>query len=124
MDSKFVKTSLVGLTFKHAYVAHAKGNWGPELKDGDYLQHPLIASVDGKYLVCDTDFLERGEEFKIVVPVKGEDEAKRIYGTRISQGAHVNTRFDFDENHNTLWLLASSHPVVRPGDWNQNNVNF
>ena len=124
MDSKFVQISSVGLDGKDAYVAHAKGNWGPELENSDHVRHPLNVSKDGKYLICSTYFLEPGEEFKIVVPVEGEGEAKKIYGTRISNGAHVNTRFDFDANHNTLWLLASSHPVVRPGDWDQNNVNL
>lgn len=124
MDRQFVEISPVGLEGKDAYVAHAKGNWGPETEDSDHLQHPLKASENDEYLVCHTDFLERGEEFKIVVPVEDESEAKRIYGERMAQGAHVNTRFDFDAKHNTLWLLASSHSVVRPGDWDQNNVNL
>lgn len=126
MDTQSIRVSAVGLVGKKAYCAHEKGNWGPEPTGGgpgDFEQHPLTFSKDGHWLICDGHFLKTNEEFKIVVPVSGEEEAKRIYGERISKGAHVNTRFDFDANHNMLWLLAVSHPVVRPGEWNQNNVN-
>jgi hypothetical protein len=117
-----IRISAAGLHGKPAYVAHEKGNWGPESEGTNYLKHPLTLSEDGEWLVSDGDFLSEREEFKIVVPVSGEEEAKRIYGVRMAAGKHVNTRFDFDMNHNTLWLLAVSHSVVRPGEWNQNNV--
>lgn len=119
-----IRVSAVGLEDKKAYVAHAEGLWGSELEDSDYINNPLTLSEDGLHLSCDKDFLENGEEFKIVVPVEDEGEAKRIFGERMSKGVHVNTRFDFDANHNTFWLLAESHPVIRPGNWDQNNVYF
>lgn len=117
-----IRVSSVGLENKSVYVAHDKGNWGPELEGSDHQKHPLTLSDDGLFLSCDGDFLEDHEEFKIVVPVTYEAEAKQIYSKRMAKRVHVNIRFDFDSNHNTLWLLAESHPVVRPGEWNQNNV--
>jgi len=122
MSNASIRVSLAGLENKSAYIAHDKGNWGPELENSDHQKHPLALSEDGLSLFCDGDFLEDHEEFKVVVPVKDEAEAKRIYDERIAKEAHVNTRFDFDANHNTFWLLAESHPVVRPGEWNQNNI--
>ena len=122
MNSTSIRVSSVGLGNKKAYVAHDKGNWGPELENSDHQKHPLRLSEDGLILSCAGDFLEDHEEFKVVVPVTDEAEAKQIYGKRMAEGAHINTRFDFDSNHNTFWLLAESHPVVRPGEWNQNNV--
>ncbi len=127
MQASMIRVSAVGLKGLTAYVAHAKGNWGPESEGSDHLQHPLALSDDGGWLICEGSFLGHGEEFKIVVSISGgraEQKAKKIYGERTSRGAHVNTRFDFDPNHKTLWLLAESHPVVRPGEWNQNNVYF
>ncbi|MCH7597659.1 hypothetical protein IID27_01280 [Patescibacteria group bacterium] len=119
---KKIQISSGGLKNKKTYAAHAMGNWGPEQENSDHLQHPLTLSEDGLWLTCDGSFLEDHEEYKIVVPVKDGLEAKRIYGERRVQGKHVNTRFDFDTDHNTFWLLAQSHPVVRPGEWNQNNI--
>lgn len=116
-----IQLSVVGLADKKIYVAHAHGNWGPELS-GDYLKHPLHLSEDRESLEISGDFLEHGEEFKLVVPVRGKTEAKAIHRERLRAAAYVNPRFDFDAKQNTLWLLAESHPVVRPGDWNQNNL--
>ena len=119
---KQIRVGASGLRGKDAYIAHAKGNWGPEMERSDYLEHPLSLSENGFLLTCDGSFLEDREEFKIVVPVKDESEAKRIYRERMAKGVYINTRFDFDANHNTFWLLAESHPVVRPGEWDQNNI--
>lgn len=120
--TSIIRVSSVGLENKEVYIAHDKGNWGPEQEDSDYLEHPLKLSKDKLRFICDGCFLKNGEEFKIIIPVKDELEAKQIFGERMTKGAHVNTRFDFDANHNTFWLLAESHPVIRPGEWNQNNV--
>jgi len=122
MSNTSIRVSAVGLENKRVYVAHESGNWGPEKKGSDHKDHPLTLSEDGLHLISDEDFLKEGEEFKIVVPVEDEDEAKQIYDERISKGAHVNERFDFDADQKTFWLLALSHDVVRPEEWNQNNV--
>jgi len=121
-SASIIQVSSVGLENKKVYIAHENGSWGPELVSSDYKQHPLTLSNDGPYLVCDGNFLEEGEEFKIVVPVVDEKEAKKIYQERIDKGVHVNKRFDFDSEQNTFWLLAESHLVVRGEEWNQNNV--
>ncbi len=121
---KFIRVSVVGLKGKRAYVAHEVGNWGPESEKSDYLQNPLPISSDGECLTCDDCFLVPGEEFKIVVHVSGEEEARAIFKERMEAGVHVGNRFDYDEEHKTLWLLAEDYSVIRAGKWNQNNVRF
>jgi len=120
--TSIIQVSSVGLENTKVYISHEKGNWGPELINSDYEQHPMSLSADGPYLVSEGDFLENGEEFKIIVPVTDEEEARKIYKERIEKGVHVNKRFDFDSEQNTFELLAESHLVVRAEEWNQNNV--
>ncbi len=121
-STSIIQVSSVGLENKKVYISHEKGNWGPELVNSDFKQHPMSLSANGPYLVCDGDFLEDGEEFKIIVLVVNKEEAKKIYKERIDKGVHVNERFDFDSEQNSFGLLAESHSVVRGEEWNQNNV--
>jgi len=123
--TSIIQVSSVGLENKKVYIAHEKGSWGPEFVNSDYKQHHMSLSTNGPYLVCDGVFLENGEEFKIVVPVVNEEEARKVYNERISKGVHVNERFDFDDfdsEQNIFWLLAESHLVIRGEEWSQNNV--
>lgn len=109
-----------GLEERSVYVAHERGNWGPESKENDYQTHKMI--LVGSHFVLDSSFLDTDEEFKLVVPEISLDEAYGIYAVR--QGSvHVNNRMDYDQKQKAFWLLAESHPVVRPEKWNQNNVN-
>lgn len=121
MKQPLIWVSGIGLEDKKAFVAHENGNWGPENADSDYLKHPLKL-CSAMNLVCYANFLKRGEEFKIVVPVSGEKEARLIFTKRMKEDVHISERFDFDATHNTLWLLDSNYPVFRPMKWNQNNV--
>ena len=122
MSNTFVLTSSVGLEGKDVYIAHEKGNRGPELKDSDYRRNNLRPSADKLYLFCCGIFLKEDEEFRLLVHVKDEDEARRIYDKRITEGVHVGSMFVFDAKQNTFWFLAESHPVVRRGEWNQSNT--
>ena len=109
-----------GIEGKKVYCAHAQGNWGPEQEQSNYLSHPM--TLEGDFFVCKGDFLVEGEEFKIVIPVADTKEAFDAYRERMDGNAHVGARFDFDKDFKTLWLLAENFPVIRPNEWNQNNV--
>lgn len=112
--------SSVGLELFDVYLAHESGNWGPE-KDGDFKDHPF--QFDGvDYALEVPNDLAKDEEFKIVVPVSDVTTAEDIFAYRVKVGVHIGTRFDFDADQNTFWLLAFNFPVVRAGEWNQNNV--
>jgi hypothetical protein len=63
-----------------------------------------------------------GEEFKIVIPVEDEAQARAIYAKRMKALVNVSRRFDFDAFYKTFWLLTVTYPVVRPMEWDQNNV--
>ena len=116
----FIRISAYGqLAEKDVYIAHARGHWGPE-RDGDYLKNQMHRGR-GLFVLSPT-FLKEGEQFKIIVPVTNEREARRIYLQRMGHGYHVGKRFDFDSTHKTLWLLAENYPIIRPEQWNQNNV--
>jgi hypothetical protein len=119
---QFIQVMVTGLIEKQPYVAHEKGNWGPGQKGSDWEKHPMKLSADGLFFECDGSFLERGEEFKIVVRVKSAIEAIKIYEARVGHHAHVNYRFDYDRKNKTFWLLALYHPVIRPNEWDQNNL--
>ena len=118
--NKKICVSAIGIENKKVYLAHKKGKWGPECEGSDHEKHLLV--LEGDEFVYLADCLEVGEEFKIVIPVSGEKEAKEIFALRIEKGVHVSERFDFDAHHNTFWLLAHTYPVVRPMKWNQNNI--
>ena len=120
--TKLIVVSAIGLLAEPLYIAHEFGNWGPEMNGSDHLEHPMALSEDEKWFICDGDFLDIGEEFKIVAPNTNHDEAVHIYGLRVSGKVHVNIRLDYDLKHEAFWLLAESHSVIRPEKWNQNNV--
>jgi len=113
-----------GLCGYGVYVAHHAGGWGPETSSekspGDFRRHGMTQS--GEYFEIDGSFLDRGEEFKLVVPVRDAYAAYAIYAARVNAGVHVGMRMDFDAATDCLWLLAHSHPVVREGEWDQNNI--
>lgn len=72
-------------------------------------------------------FLAAGEEFKIIVPVMDVRQAQTIIAQRERHRVFRNLRtdgvpFDFDETTKCLWLLAPNFPVVKQGQWNQNNI--
>jgi len=131
-----IHVSAVGIVGKKVYLAHSKGNWGPEHKGSDCLLHQFTFSPEtNEFILSVPKKLVLGEEFKIVIPfASGEDTTKMAFAERIEETAkiafaeriakkvHVGQRFDFDTQHKNFWLLASNFPVVRPGEWNQNNV--
>jgi hypothetical protein len=89
----------------------------------------LRLDTDQKNFIIDaTDLLDIGDEFKLVIPYFGAEQAARAYAARLDAapdtpgGVHSSQRFDLDPNTGHFWLLANSHPVVRPGLWNQNNI--
>lgn len=115
----------LGVAAYTAYVAHELGKWGPECRDSDFEKHPLKFS--GDKLFCDGSFLKPNEEFKIVIFGLTQDEAYDVHVARCqalakATGAEVMVRFDYDEARKAYWLTADSHPVLRPGQWNANNV--
>ena len=109
-----------GLYNHSVFVAHEFGNWGPE-NNGDYKQHQLTPDNSGN-LTIDGSFLKEKEEFKLVVPCSDAEEANAIFVDRVRANIHIGDRFDYDSNTRCFWLLADSLDVVRPGEWDQNNV--
>lgn len=119
-----VSISCIGLEGYAVYMAHEKGDWGPENPDSDYLLNPLTLNkhAGGDKLWIPAPNLEPGEEFKFVVPELSEVLAVKAYNTRMDAGVHVGLRFDYDRKTQAFWLLADGHTVIREGEWNQNNV--
>lgn len=115
-----IRISSLGLADNsiRAYAAHEKGNWA--LADSDYQKNPLRHRVH-QSLETVVEFVP-GEQFKIVVAGLTEHQARAIFDLRSDAGVMVGTRFDFDQEHNTFWLLAPAYPVVNWGAWNQNNI--
>ncbi|MCH7529653.1 hypothetical protein IIB50_00850, partial [Patescibacteria group bacterium] len=95
--------------------------WGPENKGSDCLEHPLelYGAVD---LICYANFLERSEEFKIVVFVKDDVEARKIFAKRILEDVHITIDFDYNADYKTFWLLDSSYPFIHPEGRSSRNV--
>lgn len=121
-----IRVRALGLEQCRAYIAHEFGKWGPEIEGSDFKKHPLRLSGDD--LVCDGNFLKPNEEFKIVIPSLSEEEAHDVHVARCEAlaretGAGVMVHFDYDRERGTYKLTADSHPVIRPGQWNANNVN-
>lgn len=114
----------IGIEKYAVYMAHERGNWGPEHQNSDALlcalQLNTHAGGDRLWIPCPN--LVLGEEFKLLIPDFNRAAAVEVYNTRMDAGVHVGLRFDYDIKTNTMWLLANSHPVVREGEWNQNNV--
>jgi hypothetical protein len=120
-----LRVSAVGLEHLTVYLAHHNGGWGPEppITNSDYWRHPLYLNARRTVLTLDVStILVPDEEFKLVAPVSEVDEAWQIYQTRQAAGVHVGYRFDYDAQQRTFWLLTPGFPVVRFGEWNQNNI--
>lgn len=123
MNVPLIMISSIALESHRVFLAHQYGNWGPEQPDSDHQQHVLEHDTDTGVLYIDPrQILQPGEEFKLLVPVEGEEEARMIFGKRFGAGVMVSERFDYDQSHCTLWFLTPNYPVVRPMAWNQNNV--
>lgn len=126
-----IQTSSIGLTkTSHGiFIASEQlNNWCQD--DYGFSNAPkLQLDADHKNFSIDaSDLLSFGDEFKLVIPHFGAEEAARVYAARLDAapdspyGVHNSSRFDYDPNTGHFWLLANSHPVVRAGLWNQNNV--
>jgi hypothetical protein len=113
--------SSLGLYGRTVFLVHENGNWGPEQENSDHDKYPFTCMPTRQRCVLYDHPLKIGEKFKLLIHVE-ETQAQHMYRTRIENGIHVGHRFDFDKKHNTLWLLIPSFPVVRAGQWNQNNV--
>ncbi len=129
-DDGFIKTNALGLEDCRVFIAHEKGDWGPE-NNGDYKKHEMFLETvhtmyahEPEYFIfkIDCSFLENKEEFKLVIPNLPIEKAYAIYAERLANEFHVGKRFDYDLNTKSLWLLADVWDVIRLGQWNQNNV--
>lgn len=126
-----IQTSAVGLvdTELKVYVASARNNWCQG--NHKFLQTQSLWSDAAKKTLNiqgEVANLQDGDEFKLIVPNAGADNAARIYAARMDAaidtigGVHVDRRFDYDPNTGHFWLLANNQPIVRQGHWNQNNI--
>lgn len=126
-----IQTSSIGLLrlSSGVYLASEElNNWCQG--DCDFsLQPKLIPSSDQAHFELDGSTLLRpSQEFKLIIPYLGAEQAAQLYAARMDaqrktyDSIHVDRRFDYDTHTGHFWLLATSHPVVRKGSWNQNNI--
>ena len=119
-----IRISNGGLEDKDVYLAHQRGNWGPEIPWSDCKSHRFEPLPGGDELVCSSSFLHVGEEFKIVIlGFDNEEEAREAHHRRaeVEQAAEHTEEFYWDEHQKALWLLVPGFDVVGKSPY-QNNV--
>lgn len=125
-ELKLVSISAVGLSEFSIFIAHERGNWGPEHVGSDYRNNQLQLNQNKDRLVFDPkEILQPREQFKLIVPNISLGIAYGVYAKRMEAGVHVGDRMDYDMNTQTFWLLADptdTCKVVALGQWNQNNI--
>jgi len=125
----------VGIEEKQPYLAHSRGDWGPE---NDGTLHPLTKTGHWWVFKNPDKVLAEGEQFKILVKDVSPEEARGIHDARVRGGVHVGgprtdnplENFDYDPNTRCMWFLAhddpdsvgGGYPSIRVGKWNRNSV--
>jgi len=132
-----IRISATGIGNKQPYLAHTRGNWGPENAGSDYKRHPLERIGDEWVLTNPESVLLVGEQFKILIEGVTREEAVTIHEARIADSSHVggpridcDEDYDFDAAQGTMWFLANDdpdssqggYPSVRIGKWNRNSL--